>query len=155
MFHLILGYSDTFILKCRPSLNAARREMVDKKELIHKVNNEFFQVKNHDASAVYDIRIDQPSCTCHYKHLPCKHIFLLLETKTIKWEDFPLCFTNKSHTLIDIDVVRSVYAQCGKVVEDLSEAGNNNVDDTVMDVDENIDVCKKPSAGLVQKVGER
>ena len=59
---------------------------------------------------------------------------LLLETKTIKWEDLPEHFTNKPYTLVDTEAIKHLDVQSGEVIED-------NVDDNIMEVDDNIDFC--------------
>ena len=73
LYSFDLGYSDTFIHKCRPSLNAARKEMAQNNELINTVNKTFFQVK-------------KPWCISRVRHK--------------NWPTFMYLFKDKLHTYV-------------------------------------------------------
>ena len=97
-------------------LVAARMELDEGRVCMMKVCDNYYQVKNRDHSKVYDIFINKPSCSCPYythKKMLCKHIFLLLESNNIKWQDFPEKFRNQSQMVIDTDAIEHPF--CGKL----------------------------------------
>lgn len=81
------------------------RYLIEYDEVItEKVSDTEFIVENKNQKTIYTVDIKKLHCTCDSfgkNDTMCKHIFVLLETKMIDWNELPESFRNHSWYVTD------------------------------------------------------